>query len=384
MSLSTPEQINNLILEKNNILIVLPDNPTTDAVASGLALYSRLLMMKKNAKIVSHSFQLLPNHSFLPRSNEIIGELSSFKKFIITLDVQKSPVEDLSYDISDGKLHIYITPKNGTYEEKDVSNSSGHYPFDLVITLSAFDLNVLGEIFDMNAEFFLQTPIINIDYHSENEKYGSVNHLDLTATSVSEMFFDLFKNDHPSPLDEMTATCLLTGIIANTKSFQKNTVTPKSLAIASQLVHAGARREEIYKNLYQRKSLGQLRLWGAALARIQHDPKLDMVWSVLKPKDFEQSQSSESDLPGVIDELIVNAPEAKTVAIIYSMKGVTWNALLTVPSKIDAISIFSKNNPVAIKNLTSITLPAADFESAKQWAIDALKPHLLHLRASEA
>lgn len=376
MGLTTKEQIHQLVAEKQHILIALPNHPTTDAIASGLAMYSTLQKLGKKVKIISHNFHLPANHAFLPRSEEILSELSMLRKFIITLDVSKKPIEELNYDIEDQELKIYITPKNGMFEPKDVAASTSSYLFDLIFAISVPDLESLGSLYEQNAEFFLETPIVNIDHHPENEKYGSINLIDVNATSTSEIIFELLKDYPSAALDEFISTHLLTGIISNTKSFQTNRVTPKSLAVASYLIDEGARREEIVKNLYQTKSVPMLKLWGRALSNIQLDRTHKLVWSALQPEDFEQSGATEQDLSGVIDELIVNAPEAKTVAIVYARNSHGYKAMINTPAFIDASQIFSQYHPVGRKDFTSITVPASNLNEATERVLTMLKQHL--------
>ncbi len=151
------DQILSLFNQATAVLIALPFQPTTDAIASGLALLAVCEKLQKRAKIVSYNFQLPINHGFLPKSDEIFDDISSLKKFIISLDLAKASVEELSYEIQDGHLNIFITPKEGNFTATDVKTSDSDYAFDLVITLDAKDLESLGQLYEKNAEFFYST-----------------------------------------------------------------------------------------------------------------------------------------------------------------------------------------------------------------------------------
>ncbi len=376
MALKPLQQAKDIIEKSNSILIVLPRDPSVDSVTSGLALFMIFEKLKKDSKVVCNEFRLPPNVNFLPKSQDIHTDLTSLRKFIISLNVSSTKAEELSYAIQDKKLNIYITPRNGYFEEKDVSVSAGDFAYDLVVVVGASDLESLGKLYDDHTEFFYHTPIINIDHQAANENFGQVNLVEMTATSNSEIVFELIKNLGDNHLDEYIATNLLTGIISKTKSFQSPVVTPKSLAVASHLITSGARREEIIKNLYQTKSLSTLKLWGRALARLRATKNNKVVWSLLTVEDFKKSEADVDELPGVVDELIVNTPEAKAITILYEAKQNKVQGIIYTPANIDALKIFKDYKPKGSKDFTKIYVDKADLVQAEQKVIDILKKYI--------
>ena len=54
-----------------------------------------------------------------------------------------------------------------------------------------------GETYHNNTGFFNKTPIINIDHKSENEQFGNINLIDITASTTAEIIFSLFKKIKP-------------------------------------------------------------------------------------------------------------------------------------------------------------------------------------------
>ncbi|MBU0731821.1 hypothetical protein KKC88_02995 [Patescibacteria group bacterium] len=373
MGLKTEKQIFEIVKQKDNILICLPKKPTTDAIASGLALFSVLEKMGKRVKTVASDFALPHDHSFLPKSKEIFADLSALRKFIITVDTSETQPDNLEYDIKDNKLSIYITPKNGFYEPRDVSTSAGDFAFDLIFTIDTPDLESLGSIYDNNAEFFYHTPIVNIDHNPANEHFGQINQINVTATSVSEVIFELLQDWGDDYLDEYIATNLLTGIISKTKSFKTSSVTPRSLAIASHLISQGARRDEIVKNLFQNKKLSTLKLWGKALANLKASPEKKIVWSVLHQEDFKETETEEAVLDKVIDELIINTPDAEDVFIVYENREGKIEAVVATSHYIDAFRLFSEFNPTGNHDFTYLKFPGKDLASAETILKDRLE-----------
>lgn len=378
MALPIEQQISALVRKHSNILVCLPSEPTTDAIASGLAMHSVLQKMGKQSKVVAAGFALPDNHRFLPKSDAIEHELTALKKFVVSLDVSRTAVDDIQYDIKDKRLNIYVTPKNGYFETRDVSTSSSDYQFDLIIVLDSRDLASLGKIFEDNAEFFHHTPLINIDHHPANEQFGEINLVHVTATSISEIIFELLEHLDGNLLDEYIATHLLTGIISKTKSFKTHTVTPRSLAIASHLITSGARREEIVKNLYQTKTIQSLKLWGRALSQLQADSDKKIVWSLLRLNDFAETSTTPDNLEQVIDELIVNTPDAQNVYIVYEQTNAAGQteikAVVAAAPYIHTRTVFRDFEPTGSDNFCFMTIQVSTLEAAQQLVHGRLRP----------
>ncbi len=315
MELALTTQAVTLLNTSNTPVIIIPKKPTTDALAAAVALLVWLEKGGKSAQVVSPEFTMPPGHGFLPKSDAIRHDLASLQSFIINVDLSKTKLDSLSYDIRDNQLHIYLAPKNGFFEPANVKTSTGQFAHDLIITLDLPDLTHLGPLYKDNAEFFYRTPILNIDHRATNTHYGQVNLVDLTDSSVSEGVFELVTATDPARLDEQTATSLLAGIISKTKVFQSNTVTPRSLAVASHLMAAGGRRDDIIRHLYQTKSLPTLRAWGRALTNVKTTPNKAVVWSTITAEDIRACGATMADAVGVLDELMVNAPAATYYAL---------------------------------------------------------------------
>lgn len=376
MERTTQQQIRDLFEKETSILVVLPNNPSTDSIASGLALLSFLEKSGKHCKVVAYDFQLPPNHRFLSKSNEIATDLAGLQKFVISLDISRTKVEELAYDIAGNKLNIFITPKGGYFTPRQVTTSAGAYEYSLIVVLDAPDLESLGALFDENAEFFYNTPVINMAHQASNTNFGQVNLVDLTATSTSEVLFELMREINADFLDENIATSLLAGIISKTKSFQSTSVTPKSLSIASLLITSGGRRDEIIQQLYQTKDISMLRLWGRALARLQSDFQGRFVWTALSRQDFEQSGGQINQLTGVVDDLIVNTPKAEVIAVLYEPgPGGSVEALIGTSHTIQALVLFREFLPQGTRDFITIRLSTANLKEAETLLHGHLRSH---------
>ena len=376
MGLTINQQIFELIKNSQKILLTFKKNFSGDALASALAIFLLLQKMNKQADLVCQDFIIPQNYAFLPHLDKIKSDLNSLKRFIISLDLTENKVKDFSYDVKNNKLNIYLTPEKGILENKNIAFRSGDYKYDLIITFDTDDLESLGDVYEKNTDFFYNTPLINIDNNPENEQYGQINLVELAKTSSAEIIFDLIEQYDLNLLDAQIATCLLTGMIAKTRSFRSLSVTPRVLNVASQLILNGADRDLIIQNLYRTKSINTLKLWGKVLARLKNDPAYKMAWSYLTQKDFIELNIQNPNLSEVIEELITSAPEAEIIVLFTENKNQTISGLIYTSKNYDSLYLAKAFNPFGTKTFATFELEKTDLAEAGKEVIESIKTNL--------
>lgn len=317
MAFTEKDQIKQLIADKKQILITFRKDGKGDAIGSAVALVLYLQRLGKRADIVVENFSLPSNYEFLKGASHIKSILGHLQKFILSVDIAKTGIQELSYDVLDHELRVFITPKSGSITKDNIRTAQSDFKYDLVIILDSPDLKSLGALFNNNTDFFHRTTVVNIDHQTANEHFGHVNVVDLTMSTTAELMYRLFNDWHPEHVTADVATALLTGMIAGTNSFKQGTIRPQTLAAASELVNLGADRGVIIKNLFQTKSIATFKLWGAALAHLQFDENLGLAWSTITREDFVRSGARENELHSIIDELISSAPAAKLILLLH-------------------------------------------------------------------
>ena len=110
--------------------------------------------------------------------------------------------------------------------------------FDLVISLDCSDLRRLGHFPETPG--FSNHPLINIDHHLTNLNFGDVNLVDHQAASTTEIVLQLLEY-MTVPLDAKLATCLLTGLVTDTRGFRTSNVTPHVMDAALRLMRPALR-----------------------------------------------------------------------------------------------------------------------------------------------
>jgi len=320
MALSQEQQAIELIMRAKRILIAVKQPVTQDALASAVAVLLFLNKCGKTADAVAPGLDPAMLPSFLPRTDRIRPSLGAVRAFEIALDVSTRPLEELRYDVKDGKLLITVVPQSGEWSPKDVTFRHGEDRYDLVIALDCPDTHALGGLFLEHSDFLYRTPVVNIDRDPGNEHWGQINLVDLTAVSSSEILFGLLSRWNRNLIDEDIATALLAGMIDKTQSFRTANVTPKTLQTASDLMAMGARREDIVHGLWRTRTVPTLKLWGRALARLEQDRELGLVWTMLSRQDFVEAGADDRALDGIVRELLAYAPEAKVVALVFETR----------------------------------------------------------------
>jgi phosphoesterase RecJ-like protein len=315
MELSPKQQINELIKKSHKILIVGHSHAGGDVLGSMLALENVLTKNNKEVSLVC-SEKIDDSLKFLPNINKIKNDITGGKDLIIRLNKDRFPVEKLSYNEENGYLNIVVSAKEVALDKSNLEFAQGVPKFDLIFVLDTPDVDKIDPIYDRFTEMFFETPIVNIDHHSGNEYFGTVNMVDLTATSTAEILVSIIESLGAGNFDADISTCLLTGIIADTASFKNTNTTPKSLTISAQMLAAGARQQEIIQNLYKTRPLNTLKLWGKVLSRIEYDKEHRLVWSTITQDDFKETGASVEEIHSVMDELLANAPGTDVVLLL--------------------------------------------------------------------
>ncbi|MAG28900.1 hypothetical protein CL632_02020 [bacterium] len=323
MSLDTFQQIAKTIQTKHNILVTTRANPDWDAISSalGFCLLLKRLGKKVHCAIDANKFGLNKSYGFLPEFESINNSISKKSDITLEFDINQNEINGLTYEVKNEKLMIRLFPNKQDLSLGAPRVKQESYTYDLIVVLDASDLDSLGSIHEDHAEFFYHTPIINIDHQPENEHFGELNLVEMTAVATTEILFMLAEYMQKDIIDQHLSTCLLAGIIHESKSFQSPNITPRTLAIASELMSLGADRELIIQKLFYNKAVNALQLWGRMLANLHVDEEHSIAWSVVTNDDFERTQTSEQTLLTVVDDLLLHAPEAKIIIIIYAKDG---------------------------------------------------------------
>ncbi len=186
-----------------------------------------------------------------------------------------------------------------------VQNLPPAFAYDLVIAVDHSDLRRTGLEDELLER---RIPVVAIDHHATADRRGSVVLVEPEAAATCEMLVALFPLLRLT-MDHATATCLLTGLVTDTGSFQHPNTSAGILAAAGLLLEAGADLRTITANVYGARSLAALRILGRALERLEVNQETGAVISAVTNADLKECGASESDLAGIAN-LLNTIPEA--------------------------------------------------------------------------
>ena len=194
--------------------------------------------------------------------------------------------------------------------------------YDLLVVGDCGELERIGPVFESHAELFARVPILDIDHHLSNPRFGAVDWIDARSSATCEMV-TLLAWRMGIPLtagDGMMATALAGGLVMDTGNFQHPNVTPRTFVVAAALREAGADFSEIARRLYRSKPNTQLTLFGRVLARLGSDLEGRLVWSTLELADLAVSGAASAESEGLID-LIAQSETAEAAILFKEVDG---------------------------------------------------------------
>ena len=149
---------------------------------------------------------------------------------------------------------------------------------DLLILVDAADLQRTG----FPVEILPRQPDINIDHHPTNTDFALINIVNQKASATTEILYDIIPQ-LGLEIDTEVATNLMTGLITDTIGFRTDSVTPRTLEIASELVGLGAPMAEIYSRTLNQRSFVSAQYWGKGLSRLERENGI--LWTSLTIED---------------------------------------------------------------------------------------------------
>ncbi len=183
-------------------------------------------------------------------------------------------------------------------------------PFDLVISLDCSDLERLGKAYDPEA--LSGVPIVNIDHHATNVRFGTVNWVDTTAAATAQMLVRLIEA-LGVPIDRDIATCLLNGILTDTLGFRTSATTPQVMETAIRLMNAGASLSKLTDHIFNHRPLATIRMWSLALQDLHLEGRI--LWSQITQSMRRYVGYEENGDAGLVNFL--NTANEADIAVVF-------------------------------------------------------------------
>lgn len=234
--------------QANNILITVRSSPSVDQLAACIALTLIVNELGKHGTAV-FSGQVPSVLEFLEPNKTLERNTDSLRDFIISLD--KAKADKLRYKVEDTVVKVFITPYRTSLTPEDLQFGQGDFNVDVVVALGVHSQNDLDQAITTHGRILHDATVISLNTENgAGEDLGSINLLDTTLSSLSEMVFDIANGlGKEGIIDNQIATALLTGIVAETGRFGNAKTKPETMEIAGKLLAAGANQELVASKL---------------------------------------------------------------------------------------------------------------------------------------
>jgi len=141
--------------------------------------------------------------------------------------------------------------------------------------------------------------IINIDHHTSNEQFATLNIVDAKAVCSSQVAYELIR--HIAPISRDSAVGFYAALISDTLNFTTANMHNGIFELASELVRLGADIVEATTNMTLRRSLASIRILSIALDSIELLVDGRIATMRLTRDDIYRAGASMSDIDGLVD-----------------------------------------------------------------------------------
>ncbi len=252
----TLKSVTKLFSEKRNIIFIPHSSPDADALGSCLALY-HFFNQENEVNIISpNEYTKILN--FLPGSENI-----------------------LNYERDKEKC-------------ENIFNKG-----DVIFTL---DFNSLGRARNLSSLISKSSATtIMIDHHENPDNYADITISNSKMSSTCEMVYDFICSIDKSKIDNKIATCIYTGIVADTGSFRFPSTTSKTLKVGSELINHGVNVTEIFEKLHNNFQFKRLKLLGSAINNFKKIEGLPVVYTSITDNDQKVNDFKKGDSEGFVN-----------------------------------------------------------------------------------
>ena len=174
-----------------------------------------------------------------------------------------------------------------------------------VDTVIAVDCSSLDRLGDAYAPALAQLPLLVIDHHITNERFGTVNWVAPSCAATAQMLLHL-ADALDVPLSQPMAQCLLTGLVTDTLCFRTTNTTADVLAAGMRLLQAGANLIEITENILDQRSFEVVKLWGEVLDAARFEQ--GVIWVTISLAQFAACGANGDD--GSLSSLLIRTEGA--------------------------------------------------------------------------
>jgi phosphoesterase RecJ-like protein len=186
--------------------------------------------------------------------------------------------------------------------------------YDVLCLIDCADRRRLGNFAkDDPSRLDGRIPIVNIDHHKTNNRFGIVNIVEPDASSSGEIVAEVLKL-WGTELTQDIARNLLAGIYGDTLGLRTPSTTPHTIRTVADLVECGAELEPIVDQLFRLKPRSTICLWEHALHNIRWNGPI--IWTEMTREGFDQCGAEMVEAEGIVN-FLAGTQGSRVAVILY-------------------------------------------------------------------
>jgi len=192
-------------------------------------------MVKQEILNKIKAYQTIIIHRHVRPDADALGSQCGLKEMI-----QLSFPDKEVYAVGEEDPALHFLARMDTIED-EVYNGA------LVITCDTANTSRISD-----ERYTLGKEVIKIDHHPNHDAYGDIMWVDTTASSTSEIIYDLylFGKEVGLQMNSTIARLIYGGIVGDTGRFLFPSTTNKTFRYAAELIECPFNRSELYEGLY--------------------------------------------------------------------------------------------------------------------------------------
>jgi phosphoesterase RecJ-like protein len=143
-------------------------------------------------------------------------------------------------------------------------------------------------------------PVACFDHHLSNQGFARFDFVDTGSAAAAEVLTGLFL-DADLPIDRVTSQALYTGIMTDTGQFRFASTSERVFRLCAELVARGADPSLAGQELYERESLGKLKLLQHFIGSLKLECSGRVCIGVLPLGIFDSTGATVEDTEGLVD-----------------------------------------------------------------------------------
>lgn len=186
--------------------------------------------------------------------------------------------------------------------------------FDMLCLIDCADRRRLGNFAKEHPEWLDGSiPIVNIDHHKTNDRFGVVNIVEPEASSAGEIVAEIFKHWGVEITPDI-AKSLLAGVYGDTLGLRTPSTTPHTIRTVADLVEMGGELEPIVDHIFRLKPRSTICLWEHALHNIRWNGPI--IWTEMTREGFAHCGAEMAEAEGIVN-FLAGTQGSRVAVILY-------------------------------------------------------------------